>query len=404
LKQINKSGRQKVWLVVDHPMYFAIALAMISYWGKEKYSFNLLISTHEYWERVDINLYKHLFDEIHYLGRPDYTSHPVRVLHMIFQIQRLKKKIRQLGVSQDHVIIGFSIVHYLENIVLSTCPQAFKIGVMPYAVYQESLEKMDSGAYLSTIEGWVASSIIEPLFGLYRTYCMRYRLHPKHYWHLRYKKPLTEIYNKLIVLGNFSDEQTQLEENTVTMPFPYLLALQKKPSDKKAVRQPKKVIFFGTTFNTKMELTLEKYLQCLNQCLSFLREQYGATYQLVYRPHPAGKDEVKYLDLDRFQIEENNMLSELYYYHNFEDIYAIFSIASTSSRSGLACFINSFVFLYVFPYSENTIQYFRQTMGNVPDDFYLKDLTQTPHRYLKEEEIDKAVKRCQQVLDRILLR
>jgi hypothetical protein len=41
-------------------------------------------------------------------------------------------------------------------------------------------------------------------------------------------------------------------------------------------------------------------------------------------------------------------------------------------------------------------------MGNVPDDFYINDLSTTPNRYINAGNINAAIKTCQNVLDTVL--
>ena len=396
--------KQKVWIVLDHPQQFATALGIASYWDREKFIFNLLISPHPYWAKVDINLYKHQFDEIHFLERPDYTPNPIRVLKMIFQILRLKKGVAQLGIPQNDIIIGLSIFHYLENIVLSMHPKNLKIAIIPPVVYQECIREMDKNIYMNTLEGWLANWIVEPITGLHRTYCMKERLHPDTYWRIKYRESLLDIFDKVVVLGDFPGEKSYFGDNIITMPFPYVLAFEKaEAANNHRDKSPQKIVFFGDAFRGGIwGITPEIYAKNSNACLSFLREKYGSTYKLVYRPHPAETDEIKLLDLNQFEVENDGMLAELYLYKKIEDIYAVFSVGSNASRSAFQFFINAYAFLNIFSYDEAAKKYFRLEMGNVPSDFYINDLSMTPNRYIKTEDINVAIKKCRDVLDTVL--
>ncbi|MFC1965155.1 hypothetical protein ACFLWG_04060 [Chloroflexota bacterium] len=399
-----KSDKQKIWIVLDHPMQFATALAIASHWGREDFVLNLLISPHPYWRKVDINLYRYQFDEVIYLERPDYTWHPIRALQMILRIWRLKRRIARLNIKLDDIIIGLSVFHYLENMVLSMQSRNRKIAIMPSVVYQESINKIDKSIYRGTLEGWLASWLVEPIAGLHRTYCMKERLHPERYWRIRYKESLPDIYHKVVVLGTISDGGYQLGNSIITMPYPYVLALgETKEENFDNARKSQKVVFFGNSFSEGyFGLKPEVYAHYVNQCLSFLREKYASTHKLVYRPHPTESDEIKLLNLDQFDIEDDGMLSELYFYKNFADIYAVFSVGSTSSRTALHFFINAYAFINTFPFDEATKNYFRLEMGSVPDDFYIRDFSRTPKRYIKMKDADAAIKRCQDVLDLVL--
>ena len=80
-------------MVVDHPMQFATALALAAHWDRKGYAINLLVSRHPYWSRVDIEPFRRQFHQIHFLERPDYTWHPVRVIRWFLQILSLKRQV-----------------------------------------------------------------------------------------------------------------------------------------------------------------------------------------------------------------------------------------------------------------------------------------------------------------------
>ncbi|MFC1920727.1 hypothetical protein ACFLYQ_03270 [Chloroflexota bacterium] len=394
--------KRKIWMVVDHPQQFAIALGIIAGLKNAGFVFNLIISPHGYWQRVDIDRYRDRFESIHIFERPDYTAHPVRLLRMIFQIFRLKKEISRLNIAREDIIMGFSIFHYLENIVLSLHPHNYRIGVMPQAVYDECTRFMDKRIYFTPPEGLLTTCLVEPLTGLYRTYCMRERKNPRTYWRIRYRKLITEVFDKVIVLGIFADDEKQPADEVYTMPFPYVMALTER-KDKKGKGEARKIVWFGNNFGGGMwNITPGVYAEHVNKCLDSLRTKYGAEYHLVYRPHPVEKDEMKSLDLSMYDIEKDSMLSELYLYEDINDIYAVFSADSTSSRSAFDFFINSYVFLHTFPYNDAAIKHWHETMGNVPGSFFINDLSAVPERYIKSDDVDMAAKKCKDVLNKLL--
>ncbi len=401
----NHLMKQKIWMVLDHPMQFSIALALAAYWRDKVSAINLLVSSHAYWNRVDIELYKDKFHEIFFVERPDYTWHPVHIVRWLWQIWRLKRKIKLLGINRDDVIVGLSIFHYLENIVLSTHPENQKIAIMPAVVYKECTRDLNQDIYFTPPEGWVASLFIEPLTGLHHTYCKKEKLYPNTYWRLRYRQPLLEIYDRVVVMGNITEEDRPSGEGLYTIPYPYVLALEGK-LEAKSKETKKKVVFFGDSFRDGLwGIAPETYASHLNECLAYLRKIYGATHQLVYRPHPTESDEeIKYLDLNQFEIEKDGMLAELYFYKNLENINAVFSVASTSSRSAFYFFLNAYAFLNVFPFDNAAKTYFRSEMGNIPYDFFIGNLSSVPTRYVKPENINSAKKSCQNVLNMVLQR
>ena len=442
---MSTSEKQKVWIALDHSNRLATALAIVSHWGRERFIFNLLISRHPYWRTVEINLYKHQFDEIHILDRPYYIPNPISKLVTVIKLQRQRKRIAQLKYQSPNIVIGRAIVYclyrlllypvhvfltilkilrvkrriaqlkiqpvdiiiglqglsYLENVMLSMHPKNLKIGIMPIEEYEQSIRPVDTNIYKNTLEGWVANRIIAPITGLHRTYCMRERLHPELTWWIRFQSSLLDIYGKVVVLGN---PPTQIGDNIFTMPFPYVLPL-KKAGGNRSNKKPKKVVFFGQAFLvTGYLVPPEVYAKNMNAFLAFVREKYGSTYKLVYRPHPLEKSETSLLDLEQFEIEKDEMLAELYLYRNVESIHAVFSVESISSRSAYYFFINAYSFLNISPYDEGMKNYFRLEMGNIPDDFYINDLTKMPNSYIKTEDMNEAIRKCQDVLNEVIRR
>lgn len=404
---MSKNTKQKIWIVLDHPQQFATALGLVSYWRRRKFIINLIISPHTYWAKVDIDRYRNQFDNIHFFERPDYTCNPIKLLFMVYQIFRLRRKITKLIIHQNDIIVGLSVFHYLENIVLSLSPKNPKIAIMPHVVYNECRRTMDKNIYKNTFEGWLANWIVEPITGLYQTYCMKERLHPDTYWRIRYREELLNIYSDVIILGNAAGAEDHLGDKIHKMPFPYVLALGHLQKLQNGINSgncnPQKVVFFGDAFGRGIwGVPPEVYAKHLNKCLSFLREKYSSTYKLVYRPHPTEKDEIKYLNLDQFEIENDGMLAELYLYENINRIYAVFSSGSNASRSALHFFINAYAFLDIFPYDNAGKAYFRNEMGNVPEDFYIRDLSLAPNRYIDDEAVIRAKRICENILETVL--
>lgn len=453
---VSTLEKQKIWMILNHPQEMATALTMASHWGREKFVLNLLISCHPYWRKVAITPYEHQFDNIVFLDRPDYVPgpfpqpgrilrslrlgkrvaqlkgqpasvaigqlillrlqtillYPMHVFGMIVKILRVKKRVARLGIQQDDILIWLTIGHFVDNIVLSTHPQNLKIAVIISEVYQRCTKPIDKDIYRNTFEGWVANWLIEPITGLRRTYCVKDRLHSELPWLVRYRGSLSEIYDKIVVLGDFSE---QTGDNIITMPYPYVLAITKTGGNYSSTK-PKKVVFFGSKFIGAVAgiIDPEIYARHLNSCLAFVREKYGSACKLVYRPHPresdiAGsldlsqfEDETRLLNLDQFEIENDGMLAELYFYRNMENIQAVFSVESTSSRSAFHFFINAYSFLNIFPYDERMKEFFRRFIGKVPDDFYIDDLSIMPNRYVKTEDINEATKKCRDVLDAVI--
>jgi len=91
--------RRNIWMIIDHPQQMAIALGITDGLSAADYAFNLLISPHPYWNRVDINTYRERFSRVIRLERPEYSWNPLRNFGNILMINRLKARICGLGIA-----------------------------------------------------------------------------------------------------------------------------------------------------------------------------------------------------------------------------------------------------------------------------------------------------------------
>jgi len=390
---------KSIWIIVDHPNQLATAIGLSSFINRQKYQINLLISNHPYWEKVPRELYQNTFDNIIIFERPDYSKYPHRILKNILLIFKIKREIKQLNFRKNDIIVGLSVFNYLENIVLSVHKKCIKIAMMPIGVYKECNDPLSDITCYQTIEGFIFSRLIEPFFSLHRTLYKRVRNHKEIAPRIRYQKLLTEIYDYIIVLESQKCPQS-IDKVTYSMPFPYSGIKKKRILD---VENKKKVIFFGVPFrNMEHGLSAEVYVPYLNQCLNFLRKFYSPEYTLIYRPHPAEVNEINLLNLEHFVVESDGLLSELYYIQNYSDIHAIFSVASTSSRSGFFFSLPSYVFCKIFPLNE-TIQRCISVdeMGDLPDSFYIKDLSLSPINYFENNADSSDYDQCYKVMKEI---
>src|SRR5205085_11510506 len=101
-----------------------------------------------------------------------------------------------------------------------------------------------------------------------------------------------------------------------------------------------RVIFFGTPFLLVKNLAPNVYIEHLNRCFEYLRQNYPER-ELIYRPHPFEKDEESKIDLEGFQVENDREVADLYFLRHFAQIEAVYSVSSTVSRTALNNGLNS---------------------------------------------------------------
>ncbi len=142
---------------------------------------------------------------------------------------------------------------------------------------------------------------------------------------------------------------------------------------------PESVVFFGGDFYNISGIDRDEFIKKNNQCLDYIRKNFPG-HQLYYKPHPAETTEKQHLNLERFNLVEENILSDLFVWKNRKNIKCTFSIFSSSSITAHALGVNSYNFLkfclptfHRLPRLVNTL-YFQE----MSDSCFIENLEQKP--------------------------
>ena len=260
----------------------------------------------------------------------------------------------------------------LSNALASAYPEVSKLLCTTVKKYVDASRPYSWWRYRHTTSGWLQNRFLEPRAGLRRT------LHLKPWWGggdgirlERLEQSLEEVFEAILVLSNHGGElPAGAGTNVFPARFPSINDLNlPEPSANGTGNIREKVVFFGTPFLLVRNLPPGVYAECLNRCLDHLRRFYGPEYKLVYRPHPAETSERERLRLDRFAIEEDRQVAELYFLRHRRSINAIYSVSSTVSRVALNYGLNGYALWRNFPFDEPAGAYFASLMGQVPPEF-----------------------------------
>jgi len=146
---------------------------------------------------------------------------------------------------------------------------------------------------------------------------------------------------------------------------------------------PRLVIFFGTDFHSlPNSCDKEGFIKKTNDCLDYIRKGCSGL-QLIYRPHPAEKNEYSFLNLRGFVISHDRMPGELFLYRNMGGIAHVFSALSGVSVSAYQQGFNSHVFLDLFENSlKESMAFYREYFKSLPSDCFIRDFDQplTPNK------------------------
>lgn len=381
-------NRKNYWIILDHPKQFLIALYLTTHIKKKHGGkVNLLISKHEYWKYFDIKKYKNNFGSITWFGRLDYPPPMMnkikQFLASLLLVPRLfflKLKSKTINFHKQDVIIGLSLCQFLENMILSNNPYLKSISILPLSEYFYYENKPDPKNFVlgfsSKFSGWIIK-----VFGMYETIYShrkgRKKLGDGDYF-LAFRKSLKDIYSGIILTvtkvdRNMSKLQSDAKNNNIFVSEYPDIEFGKIDIEKK-----KKIVFMGQPLLLLGNRDKKSYLNKLNQCLNYLYKVYGKKYELIYKTHPRENIDDSLLDLKQYRIEKKRQPAEIYFMENKENIEAVFSVSSSTSRSALNAGIKSYLFAKLFQHDKNFIKDLYMACGEILDNSFITSFKLKP--------------------------
>ena len=354
----------------------------------------LLREESKWWENANWREFVGGFAEVHAFPK-------VKTCRGLKDLPRLYRENidRQRGVGalpidpENDVLLCLAGLLGLGNAALSAHPDVYKILCVSQKAYGELTRTGDRARYRFTTSGWLQNRFVEPMAGVERTIHYKPRINPggDGVRLRRLQKDPEELFDVIIFMSNSGGElPARGEHQVIPSRFPSIAELHdfdgisgnaNRQSNASAVRtSDRRVIFFGTPFLLVKNLEPEIYVEHLNRCLDYIRENYPSR-DLIYRPHPFEKGEARRIKLDGFRVEDDREVADLYFLRHFAEIEAVYSVSSTVSRTALNNGLNSYALWRCFPFSETQTKFFQKVMGDVPSEFEISDLTRPPIAY-----------------------
>lgn len=380
----------KLWIVISRPDRLPNALVAADAL-REKFpgGIHLLREESKWWQNAKWQEFVGDFAEVHAFPK-------VKTCRGLKDLPRLYRENvdRQRGVGalpidpENDVLLCVAGLLGLGNAALSAHRDVYKILCVSQKAYGELTRTGDRARYRFTTSGWLQNRFVEPMAGVERTIHYKPRINPggDGVRLRRLQKDPDELFDVIIFMSNSGGElPARAEDQIIPARFPSIAELREFDSiSRNASRQSgsdhRRVIFFGTPFLLVKNLEPGVYVEHLNRCLDYLRQNYPGR-DLVYRPHPFEKGEASKLNLSGFRVEDDREVADLYFLRHFAAIEAVYSVSSTVSRTALANGLNSYALWRCFPFSETQTKFFRKVMGNVPPEFEISDLTKPPVAY-----------------------
>ena len=379
-------GQPKLWIVISRPDRLPNALVAADAL-RERYpgGIHLLREESKWWENAKWKEFVGVFADVHAFPK-------VKTCRGLKDLPRLYRENmdRQRGVGalpidpEQDVLLCVAGLLGLGNAALSAHPDVYKILCVSQKAYGELTRTGDRARYRFTTSGWLQNRFVEPMAGVERTIHYKPRINPggDGVRLRRLQKDPEDIFDVIIFMSNSGGElPARAEDQIIPSQFPSISELRDFAVQLNGERDRKRrVIFFGTPFLLVRNLEPTVYVEHLNRCLDYIRENYPGR-DLIYRPHPFEKGEASKLQLDGFRVEDDREVADLYFLRHFAGIEAVYSVSSTVSRTALNNGLNSYALWRCFPFSETQTQFFRKVMGDVPPEFEISDLTKPPIFY-----------------------
>ena len=380
--------QSKLWIVISRPDRLPNALVAADAL-RERFSggIHLLREESKWWENANWQPFVRGLAEVHAFPKVK-TCRGLKDLPRLYRenVDR-QRGVRALPIDPDNdVLLCLAGLLGLGNAALSAHPDAYKILCASQKAYGELTRHGDRARFRFTTSGWLQNRVIEPLAGVERTIHYKPRINPggDGVRLRRLQKNPEEIFDVIIFMSNSGGElPTRAEDQIVPSRFPSIAELRSfstiAPNATQQDRH-RRVIFFGTPFLLVKNLEPPAYVEHLNRCLDYIRQNYPGR-DLIYRPHPFEKGEASKLNLDGFRVEDDREVADLYFLRHFAEIEAVYSVSSTVSRTALNNGLNSYALWRCFPFSETQTKFFQRVMGEVPPAFEISDLTKPPIAY-----------------------
>src|SRR5438067_4874990 len=376
----------KLWIVISRPDRLLNALvATDALSDRFPGGIHLLREESKWWENANWQEFVRGFAEVHAFPK-------VKTCRGLKDLPRLYRENvdRQRGVGDwlidpdNDVLLGLAGLLGLGNAALSAHPDVFTVLCASQEAVGELTRHGDRARFRFTTSGWLQNRVVEPLAGVERTIHYKPRINPggDGVRLRRLQKDPDEIFDVIIFLSNSGGElPAQAEDQVIPSRFPSIAELRSFSAQfNREQGRHGRVIFFGTPFLLVKNLEPAVYIEHLDRCLDYIRQNYPGRV-LIYRPHPFEKGEATKLNLDGFRVEDDREVADLYFLRHFAGIEAVYSVSSTVSRTALNNSLNSYALWRCFPFSETQTIFFRKVMGDVPPEFEISDLTKPPIAY-----------------------
>ena len=352
-----------ICFLIDHPFDLALFLGLQNILREEDEEFTTiaLLTDHPYFEKcVSCQDLLNKFDKVVHIRKPQFSknlfAHYPRSISFIRAIKEINKVKNLVYITANRSELTTQlIIRYGSSDVI-------RILQKPNADFQS---KTFRGYYMHDIKARVIRNLYEVLLLLPFSYSYR-NIDTNLIRYIDYKN---ENKGNDLYLANIDKIPCDNEIN-----YPYCF------NNKKVnLKNIKKVYFLGSRFLSYDFIKDDNPAEIINNVLRRIEGVYGDNIEYIYKPHPLETNDSSVLSLNKFKVVIDINSAEVDYIKFHNDILAVYSIGSTSSKTAFNFGIDSYVVYRMFDLKKKAVQSYNKLFSGLPSDFFIETISEIGH-------------------------
>ena len=370
----------RLWVAAARPDGLVTALVAAGLAAGRFAACHLIHEDTPAWKRAGWEEHRDRFAGVHPVMKVPAVRGPLDARRYVEGLRRRQRALAALRIGPRDTVLALGSMTNLANGLASAYPAVKTVLCLTAQLYADAGRPAYTPGFRHTTAGWLQYRLLDRLGGIHRTLHLKRRGTGGDGARLqRLRRDLRDVFGSVVILSNDGRSRPAGAGPRVfdaRFPGPAELAGLRPPKENPA--HERFVVFFGTPFLLVRNLDPHHYAAILNGCLDYLRRHYGGRCRLVYRPHPAETSERRLLRLRDFVPQVDLEAAELYLLRHHDQIEAVYSVASTVSRTALHYGLNGYALWRCFPFVPPASKFFEALMGPVPAAFDVRSLDEPP--------------------------
>tara|TARA_B110000008_G_C16902108_1_gene537219 strand:- start:20 stop:1165 length:1146 start_codon:yes stop_codon:yes gene_type:complete len=348
---------KNICFLIDHPFDLVLFLGLKNILEKEfgKIYTIALVTSHRYFLKVeDTDKFLEEFDEVVKVSQPSFQKNIIKNMMVAREFIKTVRGIDKLHPDTQFLSANRSelttqlLMKYAKNHVLRI-------------LQRNPIDKTSSNfsnTYKINLKLSAIRNLYEILLSLPLSTSYRNRDTKRiKYFHYKNENNKNDLF---LVIRNVEPKFDEIH-------FPYYF-------NKTQANNSKKVYFFGSRFLGWDYLENDKAITTINSILRMIENKYPDNTEYIYKPHPLESNEYTYLDLNKFELQDEMNSAEINFLKFSNEILGVYSIGSTSCKTAFNFGIDSYVGYPLFDFEKSIVEAFDALFEGLPSSIFIKDI------------------------------